>query len=192
MISGLHFDIDAEGLQNLILDLAATEKQVKFALSRAAARTATTLRTLAARKMKDDLSLRTIALIRNRLKSVRLRQTNQEGFVLWFGLNDMPVSWFKGTPKKEPTGVKFRDKSFEGGFIAKSRFKNRRTVFKRDGEGRLPIKEQLMPISERAKNLIEDEIFGQASDIFMRNFERDLRARVVHRVGNTDYRRNRR
>lgn len=185
---GLHFDIDAEGLERVILDLGATEKQVKFALSRAASRTATTLRTLASRKMKDELALRTISLLRKRLKSLRLRKVKGDGFTLWFGLNDMPVSWFKGTPKKTDDGAAFRGQDFTGGFIAQSKFKNRRTVFKRDGKARLPITEQLMPVEERTSNLIEDEIFVQAETIFMQHFERDLRARISYGVGAQNYR----
>lgn len=188
MSRSLHFDIDVAGLEDLIQGLGATEKQVKFALSRAAARTATTLRTMGARGMKDELQLLLIALVRKRLKSVRLRKTNMEGFSLWFGLNDMPVSWFKGAPKQTATGAQFRDAEFKGGFVAKSTYKNRLTVFKRSGKARLPISEQLFPIAERSRNLIEDEIFGQADTIFMRHFERDLRARVLYGVGAKDYR----
>jgi hypothetical protein len=182
-MAALHFDIDAEGVESIILNLAATERQVQFALSRAAGRTATTLRTMAARSMKDELQLRVIGLLRKRLKTLRLRQTTQEGFVLWFGLNDMPVSWFKGTPKQEASGAKFRDKAFDGGFVAKSNIKARRTVFKRNGEDRLPITEQQMPIADRAQVVVEDEIFVKAGEIFLRNFERDLRARVNYRLG---------
>jgi hypothetical protein len=178
----LHFDVD--GLDQIILDLGATEKQVKFALSRAAARTATKLRTMGARGMRDELQLRTISLLRKRLKSMRLRRTNTEGFTLWFGLNAMPVSWFKGSPSQDASGASFRGQRFDGGFVAKSRFKGKRTVFKREpGAARLHITEQQLDIEERSRNLIEDEIFGKASDIFVQNFERDLRARVNYRLG---------
>lgn len=180
----LHFDIDIRELDRVVAALGATEKQVKFALNRAAQRTATALRTLAGRYLKDELALRTIGLLRKRLKSIRLRSVREDGFVLWFGLNDMPVSWFKGRPTKEAGGAKFRDKSFAGGFIAKSKVKGRRTVFKREGAARLPIIEQQMPIMDRAQVVIEDEIFVQAETIFWRNFERDLRARMAYGVGN--------
>lgn len=184
----LHFDIDIKQLDAVVADLGATEKQVKFALSRAAQRTATTLRTMAARSLKNELQLRTINLMRNRMKSLRVGRVQEDGFVLWFGLNDAPVSWFKGTPKKSSDGVSFRGTDFKGGFIARSKFKNRRTVFKRSGKDRLPITEQLMPISDKAQVIIEDEIFVQAETIFWKNFERDLRARVSLGVGAKNYR----
>lgn len=182
-MSLLHFEIDSSQLQTLILDLAATERQVKFALSRALGRTATTLRTMASRKLKTELELRTINLLRKRLKSLKLRVTNGSGFTLWFGLNDMPVSWFKGTPQQEDDGATFRGEKYDGAFVGKSRFKNRKTVFKRTGEARLHITEQLKAIGDRAQVIIEDDIFVQAEEIFWRHFERDLRARVNYRLG---------
>jgi hypothetical protein len=182
-MSLLHFEIDAQGLEGIILDLGATEKQVKFAIHRAVARTATALRTMAARRLKDELQLRTIQLLRQRLKSLRLRVTDGDGMTLWFGLNDMPVSWFKGTPKQDASGARFRGQEFAGAFVAKSRFKGRKTVFKRNGDQRLHITEQLLPITDKAQVVIEDEIFVQTETIFWRIFERELRARVRYRIG---------
>jgi hypothetical protein len=162
--------------------------QVKFALNRALSRTATTLRTLAARYLKNELALRTISMLRKRLKSLKMRATSGSEFVLWFGLNDMPVSWFKGTPKESGGGASFRGKQFAGGFVAKSKYKNRKTVFKRTGSGRLPIEEQLLEIGDRAQVIVEDEVFSETERIFWQHFERDLRARVRHGVGMTNYR----
>lgn len=184
MSEGLYFDIDIDRLDQLVMDLQATEKQVKFALSRAAARTATRLRTLSARLLKDELALRTVGLLRKRLKTLRLRKVQEDGFVLWFGLNDMPVSWFKGTPQQTSDGAQFRGNDFKGGFVAKSNYKNRRTIFKRAGSGRLPIVEQLLGIGDQAQTLVEDKIFALASDIFWKEFERDLNARMKYGVGN--------
>jgi len=179
----LHFEIDATGMEQLVLDLQATEKQVKFALHRALARTATALRTMAARKLKDELALRTINMLRKRLKSLKLRVSGGDGMQLWFGINDMPVSWFKGTPKGGSDGASFRGQQFKGGFVAKSKFKNRKTVFKREGKGRLHIIEQQLAIGDRAQVVIEDQIFVQTEEIFWRNFQRDLTARVKFSLG---------
>lgn len=181
-MSLLHFEIDAANLQQMILDLQATEKQVKSALHRALNRTATTLRTLAARRLKDELQLRVIALLRRRLKSLKMRISNGDGFTLWFGLNDMPVSWFQGTPKQDASGATHGGTDFPGGFVGRSKFKNRKTVFKRTGEARLHITEQLKAIGDKAQVVIEDEIFVKAEQIFWGHFERDLRARVRYRL----------
>jgi hypothetical protein len=179
----LHFEIDANGIEQLVMDLGATEKQVKFAMHRALARTATTLRTMAARKLKDELALRTINMLRKRLKSLKLRVSGGDGMQLWFGINDMPVSWFKGTPKRGSDGATFRGQQFKGGFVATSKFKKRKTVFKREGKGRLHIIEQQLPISDRAQVVIEDQIFVQTEEIFWKNFQRDLTARVKYSLG---------
>ncbi len=179
----LHFEIEAGGLQNIILDLGATEKQVKLALGRAAARTAATLRMLAARSLKDELSLRTISLLRQRLKTLKVRVPNGAGMTLWFGLNDMPASWFKGTPRETASGASMRGHEFSGAFVAKSKFKDRRTVFKRTGAARLHIQEQLLPVSDQAKVIVEDKIFVQTETIFWKHFVRDLQARVKYNIG---------
>lgn len=179
----LHFEIDAANLQQMILDLAATEKQVKLALHRALARTATTLRTMSSRRLKDELALRIISLLRKRLKSLKLRVSGGDGFTLWFGLNNMPVSWFKGTPKESGAGAEFRGQSFPGAFVAKSKSKGRQTVLKRVGSARVPVAEQLLAIGDKAQVVIEDQIFVQAEQVFWKHFERDLKARVNYQLG---------
>jgi len=67
--------------------------------------------------------------------------------------------------------------------VAKSKFNGRKTVFKRNGPGRLHITEQLLLIGDKAQIIIEDEIFVQTEDIFWKHFERDLRARVKYKLG---------
>lgn len=187
----LHFEIDADGMDRLIMDLQATEKQVRFALHRALNRTATTLRTLAARKLKDELQLRAINMMRKRLKSLKLRVSGGDGVTLWFGINDLPVSWFKGTPKQGSGGASFRGQNYKGAFVARFTSKEkggsappgRKTIFRREGKGRLHIIEQGLAISDRAQVVIEDQIFVQTETIFWKNFERDLTARVKFSLG---------
>lgn len=182
MSGGLHFDIDLAQLRIIGAELQASEKQVKLALHTALNRTATTLRTMAARGLKNELELRTINLLRKRLKTLKLRMTG-EGVQLWFGLNDMPASWFKGTPKQTASGAQVRGHSFAGAFVAKSKFKGRKTVFKRTGDKRLHIAEQNLPIEDSAVVFIEDKIFDQTEQIFWKYFQRDLNARVKYRIG---------
>lgn len=179
----LNFDIDWDQLQDVAKELQASEKQFRAALSRAANRTAATLRKMSARGLKDELQLRTLAVLRKRLKSIKLKSKGKEGLVLWYGLNDLPVSSFKGRVSKSKEGASFRGHQFKGAFVAKSGIKGKRTVFKRSGSGRLPIAEQLMPIKDQADVFIEDEIFTQVEEIFWNNFRRDLAARVKYNLG---------
>lgn len=179
----LNFDIEWNELKGVADELQASEKQFRAALNRAANRTAATLRKMSARGLKDELQLRTLAVLRKRLKSIKLKAKGKEGLVLWYGLNDLPVSSFKGRVRKSKDGASFRGHEFKGAFVAKSSVKGKRTVFKRTGSGRLPISEQLMPIKDQADIFIEDEIFTQVEEIFWNNFRRDLAARVKYNLG---------
>jgi hypothetical protein len=182
-MSALHFEIDASRLTGAADELQATPKQVKLSLSRAAGRTATTLRVLSARGLANKLQLRVIGLLRKRLKSLRIRKTGVDGFQLWYGINDMPASWFKGRPKETAIGAEARGQQFPGAFVARSKVKGRMTVFKRTGRSRLHIVEQNLAVEDKAIVFIEDEIFPMAEALFWRNFERDLRARVTYSIG---------
>lgn len=182
----LNFDIEWSELQAVAGELQASEKQFKAALSRACNRTAATLRKMSSRGLKDELQLRTLAVLRKRLKSIRLRSKGAAGVVLWYGLNDLPVSSFKGRVRQTKEGADFRGHQFKGAFVAKSGIKGKRTVFKRTGTGRLPIAEQLMPIKDQADIFIEDEIFTQVEEIFWNHFRRDITARVKYNLATSD------
>lgn len=183
MSGGLYLDVDWHQLRQVATEMGATEKQVKFALSAALRRTVTTLRTLSARGLRNELQLRTTSLLRKRLKNMRLRMTTGDGMALWYGLNDMPASWFKGRPKETSGGAEMRGQKFAGAFVAKSKFKGRVTVFKRTGKKRLHIQEQNLEVEDKAIVFIEDEIFGKAEAIFWNHFRRDLNARVTYKIG---------
>jgi len=178
----LHFDIDMRQLVQAGQEFNATPKQVRLALSRALGRTANSLRVLSSRGLASELDLKRVAALRKRLKAIKLRAT-AGGVSLWYGLNDMPVSWFKGTPKESSAGATFRGREFPGAFVAKSNYTRGRTVFKRTGKARLHIEEQLLPIEDKAKVFIEDEIFDRLESIFWPVFLRDLKARVKYNLG---------
>lgn len=182
MSGSLWFDIDTTQLRAVVDELQPTEKQVKFAFSRACQRTATTLRTLSARGLASELQLRTIGLLRKRLKTMKLRASG-DGVQLWYGLNDMPASWFKGRPQQGASGASLRGQSFAGAFVAKSKFKGRQTIFKRTGKERLHIQEQNLEVEDSATVFIEDKIFDQTIEIWWRYFVRDLQARVRYKIG---------
>lgn len=180
----LHFDIDWSGLLQIGDELGATEKQVKFALNRAMRRTEGTLRRMSSKGLTQELQLRAATLLRKRLKSIKLKMAASEAnMTLWYGLNDMPVSAFKGRPSRTKDGAVFRDKEFSGGFVGRSKIKNRQTIFKRKGEERLPVTEQLFPIKDKSEIFIEDRIFTELEDVFWQHFKRDIQARVKYQLG---------
>ncbi len=179
----IHFDIDADGLGEIARELGATDKQVRNALNRALRRTEASLRKLSSKGLTKELQLRTATVLRKRLKSIRLRSGKDGGVALWYGLNPLPVSSFKGRPREEGRGASMNGYYFRKGFIGKSKIKGRRTIFQRQGEDRLPIAEQTITIEDRAIVFIEDEIFVQTEEIFWQHFRRDLRARVRYDLG---------
>ncbi|MDT9046491.1 MULTISPECIES: hypothetical protein [Enterobacteriaceae] len=178
----IHFDIEWNDLLRIGDELGASEKQIKLALARALKRTASKLRTLSAKGLRDELELKRLNALRKRLKSLKLRG-GIEGVKLWYGLNDMPVSWFKGTPKQTATGATFRGKGFPGAFVARSRYAKGKTIFKRAGKARLHIEEQLMPVRDKADVFVEDRIFVQVDAIFWPLFQREIEARVKYKIG---------
>lgn len=182
MTDGLNFDIDSTQLGAVVAELGATERQVKLAFHAALRRTATTLRTLSARGLASELQLRTISLLRKRLKTLRLKR-GADGVTLWYGLNDMPASWFKGTPTQDATGASMRGQHVTGAFVARSKYKGRKTMFKREGKSRLHIQEQNLAVGDQALVYVEDRIFSQTETIFWKNFTRELSARVKYKIG---------
>lgn len=183
----LSYDIDWSSLVRVADELGGTDKQVKLALSRALRRTEATLRKMSSKGLQRELELRAASALRKRLKSIKLRKTgglgagNEVG--LWYGLNPLPVSAFKGGVRQTDFGATKKDWYFEGGFIAKSSVKGSKTIFKRKGKERLSIEEQTILIEDRAITFIEDKVFDQVEDIFWQHFRRDLAARVRFQLG---------
>lgn len=183
----LHFDLDWRELWQIGDEFQATDKQVNFALGRAMRRTEATLRRMSSKGLTKVLQLRAAGTLRKRLKSIRMRMSSptarEQGMGLWYGLNDLPVSSFKGRPRETKDGATFRGEEYEGAFVGRSKVKGKQTIFKRVREARLPVAEQLHPIEEKAILFIEDEVFDQVLDIFWQHFRRDLRARVKFKLG---------
>lgn len=177
----LHFDIDVSKLRTVANDLGASEKQYRAAFSRACNRTAATLRKMSGKGLKTELQLRTLGILRKRLKTLRLKGRDG-GVALWYGLNDLPVSSFKCRVKQDDGGAWAGEFYHEGGFVGSSKYGRKRTIFKRTGKGRLPIREQLQAIKDQADIYVEDEIFIEVERVFWRHFVRDIEARVNYDI----------
>ncbi|HHY0435716.1 TPA: phage tail protein [Vibrio parahaemolyticus] len=191
--SNLLFDIDLEELEAVQLMLGGTDKEFRQAYNRALSRTAVTLNMLSRRLLRDELQARSIKAIRNRLQKFRLKKSGKalDELKLWFGLNDMPVSKLKGRvrrvgTKKSPKGAVFTPASsalshqtYSDSFVA--RIGKRKSIFTRKGQARYPVKEETVPINEAIHVKIEDEIFDQIPDIFLKHFITDLKGRVAQR-----------
>ncbi len=192
-LQALKFDIDLDELHAVQQMLGATDKEFNQAYNRALSRTAVTLNKLGRQLVRDDLKAQSIKSIRNRLQKFRLNKSGKafDELRLWFGLNDLSVGRLKGKvtrlgTKRKPAGAMFTPASSklptyrnDKAFIA--RFGKRRSIYSRVGKTRFPIKEGELPIQEAIQVDIEDQIFAQVPEIFLRHFSLDLKGRVSRR-----------
>ena len=175
------------------LMLGGTDKEFRQAYNRALSRTAVTLNMLGRRLLRDELQARNLKAIRNRLQKFRLKKSGKalDELKLWFGLNDMPISKLKGRvkrigTKKSPNGAEFKPASsslnhqmYPDSFVA--RIGKRKSIFTRKGKARCPLREETVPINDAIHVKIEDEIFDQIPDIFLKHFITDLKGRIAQR-----------
>jgi site-specific DNA-cytosine methylase len=185
----LLFDIDLDELEDIQNTFGATQAQFKAAYNRALSRTAVTIRALSNRRIKEALQAKNQKALRKRIQTYRLNKASDslDALRLWFGLNDMPVGHLKGRSrrlgsKSSPKGAIFtpsgnmKAQTYPDGFVAK--LNKRRSIYQRVGEKRYPVKEARLDVSETLMDTIEDEIFDQLPDIFMKHFETDLKGRI--------------
>lgn len=179
----LDFEIDEGELRRIVSELGAAPKEVRLSFNRALSRTAATLRKLSSKGLQSELGLRRAKRLRRRLKTLRIKSGKGMAEVqLWYGLNDMPVSEFKGRVDQTGSGASYAGPAgshrFQDAFVARSQRAGRRTIMRRRRQSRLPIAEEQLPIKDKADTFVEDEIFYRLEEIFWGHFRRDLEARV--------------
>lgn len=181
----LDFDIDADELERIASELGAMPKEVNAAFNRALTRTAATLRKLSSKGLQSELGLRRAAALRRRLKSLRIKgQGGMSEVRLWYGLNDLSVSEFKGRISEASDGASYTGPAgshrFPGAFVTKTQGGKRRTIMRRRGRARTPIRQEVLPIKDKADVFVEDEIFVHLERVFWRHFRDDLERRVTY------------
>ncbi|MFM2476364.1 phage tail protein [Celerinatantimonas sp. MCCC 1A17872] len=190
----LLFNIDADELEAIRQSLDATTTDMIKAYNRALNRTAITLKSMSAKLLKDELQVRKLKTLRQRLKSFKAKGEGKDlgSLRLWYGLNDLPVSRLKGRvkrqgTKKHPKGASFipaasrlGTQHWDQGFVA--RLHGPRSVYQRTGRRRFPVKEEQVPVNDAMQIKIEDEIFEQLPTIFLHHYTTDLRGRIAMRA----------
>lgn len=175
MAGWLSLDLDTEQLDQIKLDLMATDAEVQKALRTTFTKMARWVRTRSALGLSRELEVKA-AIIRRRIKTSMVRGGG--GLRVWYGLD--PISLKELNPRQTREGVTAGKHKRPGAFLSERLGGH---VFKREGKGRLPIKKQTLDIKDRADVFIEDEILGtDAFDAqFWRTFEHELAWRIQQR-----------
>ena len=186
----LNFDIDPQEIKAIQKILGANEEQVRKAHNRALSRTAVTMKSLGTKLVRDEMKVKSLKALRQRFQTFRVSSKNKkqlDELRLWFGLNDVRLSDLKGRiarigSKKKPKGAKFTPAgsgdvtTYDDAFVAKVR--GRRSIWARKGKRRYPIGEKKVAINDRTQVLIEDEVFSQLPEVYLKHFETDLKGRI--------------
>jgi Prophage minor tail protein Z (GPZ) len=179
----LGFDFDTGRMEKIGAEFDASEKQLAFAYSRALRRTAQNLKTKARKGIREKLGLRSAAVLRRRLQGFKFKRGSGMGEVrMWFGMNDMPVSSFKGRVSQAARGASLGGRTFPGSFVGKNS-KGARTIMQRRGKRRWPVSEVRVPVSDEVEVFVEDEVFDEIEELFFKNFRAEVRARTIYEVG---------
>lgn len=204
------FDIDTSVLQGLRDALGATQGQMLDAYARALKRTTKYLHRMSVAMVLDELAVKKRSTVLRRVKPFikqRNRSAESSGELskakIWYGLSSFRVSELKGSlkgPRKKaqkrdekgrfvkgkgggssifrPKGKGLSAQTYPNAFVAE-RY-GRRSVWIRTGTG---ITEARVDVAEPVEDAIDDYIFDNIGEIFMRYYEQDLRGRVAGNVG---------
>ena len=181
----IRLDIQAREFQAIAREFDASERDLRAAFSRALGRTSRTMQTQARKALREGLDLRAASILRTRMRLRRFRPRGADlgAAQLWVGLNDLPATAFKGTPRATASGVSVGGRSFDGAFIGRGQGSGSRIVFQRRGRERLPIRVVTAPIKEAADAILDRQVYAEAMDVMMRNFRAEVRARTIYGVG---------
>jgi hypothetical protein len=169
----IDLEVSSEGLQQIQLDLAATEAQAIKALNSTLTKMAAWLRSKSVKGLSAELQIQQ-KVLRRRLRAFRIsRHPNGGQITVWYGLD--PIALIYLGARQTRAGVSAMGGRFvQSGFIAPTQ--GGRQVFKRRGKARLPIDKQRAEIEDKANTYIEDQLLGteEFEARFFTIFEREL------------------
>jgi hypothetical protein len=169
----IDLQIDGHQLDQLVLDVAATEDQARKALRSTLNKMAAWLRVRSVKGLSKQLQMQQ-KVIRRRLRAVKFKDTPDGGVAkVWYGLN--PVGLIYLNAKENSRGVTAQGGRFvQGGFIGAKQ------VFKRVGKGRLPIQKQEAPVQKPAESYLADAgiMSAEFEAQFWKTFEHELKWRT--------------
>lgn len=182
-MSLLYMHIDDDVLERMLLQFSAlSDKAIRMAYHRAMKRTEITIRKQALNLMRERLGLRPVQRsLKRRVQAYLKPGQDSAELKFWFGLNDLDPLLFKGGVRKAAGGLMIRGTYHEQAFVAVIR--GRRGVWRRKGKQRTPLERIRVPIDDEMIVALEDEVFLNLPDIFLRHFETDLRGRSTLAAG---------
>ena len=168
--TALYVDLDASALNNVVEAYKLTPAQFDQSFKRAAKRTAGTFRRLVSREKLGIEDLRRTTAVRRRIKAL-FKKNDQTRDGIWFGLNDLWASEYRGTPKVVAGGIQFRGKFYANAYRIK-RPGQRYRIFRRvNGKP----EEITMPIEQEGLDYIENVILPQLVEAFYHHFLQDAK-----------------
>lgn len=176
-MSLVNLEVSTLGIERLVLDLNATEKQAEKALRSTLVKMASWLRTRSVRGLSKELEIQQ-KVLRRRLKAFRLKKSaDGANITVWYGLD--PVALIYLGARQTSSGVTAGRHKRKSAFIAKGSNGNKQ-VFKRRGKARLPIDKQVLDINNKAETFLEDRLIGSSEfeTYFMTVLERELKWRT--------------
>ena len=180
----LDLSIDDKKLRAIADEFEASDDDLRRAYSRALGRTASRMRTMSRKAIREGLQLRSAAVLKARLRLTRQKPRGDliGGARLWIGENDMPLRYFKGRMTETASGVTVAGRTVAGAFIGKNT--NESTMaFIRKGAGRLPVTEATVEVQDDVDDILEREVYPEIAEYFFNTFRAEVRARTIYNVG---------
>lgn len=177
----IDFEVDSASLNQLALNVAATEDEARKALRSTMNKMAAWMRTRSVQGLSKSLQIQQ-KVIRRRLKAVKFKQTADGGVAkVWYGEN--PIGLIYLGAKQTGTGVLADGGRFvPGAFIARGRGAKNKSmqVFKRVGKKRLPLEREEAAIQKPVDKYLESGIIGSTAFAvqFWKTFEHELKWRT--------------
>jgi hypothetical protein len=178
----LNIAVNADGLNQLIANLQATEDQARKALYSTMVKMAAWVRTRAIRGMSERVKIQQ-KILRQRVRTYRMggrlsHATSDGSMKVWFGLNAVP--WGQLQPRATRTGGvsasggRHDPKAFMG------RYGGKEQVLKRAGKERTPLVVVKAEIADEATEYIEEFVIAsiEFETHFLTVFERELKWRT--------------
>lgn len=175
----IDFQFDAAQVEQMALNLAATEDQARKALRTTLNKMAAWVRTRSIKGLSQTLQMQQ-KTIRRRLKAVKFRDTPDGGVAkVWYGENAVGMIYLGA--KQDSAGVTASGgRSVKGAFISKTKTGGAKQVFKRAGSARLPLVKQEAAIKKPTDKYLESGVVGSAAfEVqFWKTFEHELKWRT--------------